>query len=157
MKSHELLREVFQDRNPKQVAEEMGVSLSLVYKWAEDDTGGGSGALNPLDRVEALWRATGDERIVEWLCGQAGGFFVKNAIGTRGQSFHLVPATNQVVQEFAMMLSVVARAALDNSINAAEAEQIRSRWEKLKSVTEGFVRGCEQGNFGAITGARDVA
>jgi len=33
MKSHELLREVIQAHNPKAMAEEMGVSVSMVYKW----------------------------------------------------------------------------------------------------------------------------
>ena len=28
-----------------------------------------------------------------------------------------------------------------------EAKSIRARWGKLKSMTEGFVRGCEEGNF----------
>jgi hypothetical protein len=61
-----------------------------------------------------------------------------------------VPATNRVVQEFADMLSVIATAALDNSISVSEAETIRSRWEDLKSVTEDFVRCCEQGKFRLI-------
>ena len=47
MKSHELLREVFQTHNPKQIAEEMGMSVSMVYKWAEPPEQG-SGATNPL-------------------------------------------------------------------------------------------------------------
>ena len=49
MKSHELLREVFQTHNPKQIAEEMGLSVSMVYKWAEPPEQG-SGAANPLDQ-----------------------------------------------------------------------------------------------------------
>ncbi len=35
MESHELLREVFQKVSPKQAAAEMGLSLSMIYKWAE--------------------------------------------------------------------------------------------------------------------------
>jgi hypothetical protein len=35
MESHELLREVFQKASPKTVSGEMGLSLSMVYKWAE--------------------------------------------------------------------------------------------------------------------------
>ena len=62
MKSHELLHEVFESANPKQVAEDLGISVSLVYKWAEPPVQG-SGAANPLDRVEALLRSTKDPRI----------------------------------------------------------------------------------------------
>ena len=35
MQSHELLREVFQKCSPKQVAANLGLSLSMIYKWAE--------------------------------------------------------------------------------------------------------------------------
>jgi hypothetical protein len=38
-------------------------------------------------------------------------------------------------------------AADDNQITQAEAREIRARWEELKTVTEGFVACCEQGNF----------
>jgi hypothetical protein len=150
MKSYELLCEAFQTHNPKQVAEEMGVSVSMVYKWAEPPEQG-SGATNPLDRIASLMNAINDTRIVEWICAQADGFFIKNPKIARLRSYAVIPATNQVVQEFAEMLSVIASAAVDNNITSTEADRIRSRWEDLKSVTEGFVRGCEEGNFGAIT------
>ena len=32
----------------------------------------------------------------------------------------------------------------------AKSKAIRRRWEKLKSLTEGFVRACEKGDFQAI-------
>ena len=35
MQSYELLREVFEKKTPKQVAADLGLSLSMVYKWAE--------------------------------------------------------------------------------------------------------------------------
>ncbi len=153
MKSYELLREVFQTHNPKQIAEEMGLSVSMVYKWAEAPEQG-SGATNPLDRIAGLVNSTGDVRIVEWICTRVDGFFIKNPKVGRTKSYTVVPATNRVVQEFAEMLSVIANAAVDNDISKAEAERIRSRWEDLKSVTEGFVRACEEGNFQTIHGGK---
>lgn len=36
--------------------------------------------------------------------------------------------------------------------HAANANQIRQRWEELKSVTEGFVACCENGNFNPLRG-----
>jgi len=152
MKSHEVLRDVFESCSPKEVAAGMGLPVSLVYKWAEPPTDQGSGALNPLDRVEALMRYTNDQRIIQWLCERVDGFFVKNANVAKSRSYAVVPATNKIVQEFADMLSVIATAALDNSITKGEAEKIRERWEDLKSVTEGFVSCCEHGNFQLITG-----
>jgi hypothetical protein len=146
MESHELLREVFQKASPKQAAAEMGLSLSMIYKWAEPPAST-SGATNPLDRVSALVRCTGDHSIIQWLCHGAGGFFVRNPNANHPHPLHLVPAMNSVVQEFADLLSVMAAAAADSQITAAESKSIRSRWENLKSVTEEFVQCCEGGNF----------
>jgi hypothetical protein len=147
MQSHELLRDVFADANVKEIASSLGLSLSLIYKWAEPTTETGSGTVNPLDRLEALIRATGDERLVQWLCQKAGGFFIKNPESMWPHPLLLVPATNQIVQEFADLLAVIAKAANDSQVTTPEARAIRSRWEDLKSVTEGFVQCCEQGNF----------
>jgi hypothetical protein len=151
MQSHELLHEVFHEASPKQVAADLGLSLSLIYKWAEPpEEGTGSGAANPLDRIQALWRSTGDVRIVQWICQNAGGFFIKNPKTTAPHPDYLIPATNQIVQEFADLLAVIATAASDNTINKREAQSIRARWEELKSVTEGFVRCCEEGSFAPL-------
>ena len=35
MQSHELLRQVFEKCSPKQISSELGLSVSLIYKWAE--------------------------------------------------------------------------------------------------------------------------
>jgi hypothetical protein len=148
MQSHELLREVFQKCSPKQVAANLGLSLSMIYKWAEPgDTAIGSGSSNPLDRIDALLGCTNDRRIVQWICERAGGFFILNPKTTKPHPSYLIPATNEIVQEFADLLAVVASAAADNQITQQEAKQIRARWEELKSVTETFVVCCEEGNF----------
>jgi len=147
MQSHELLREVFQKCSAKQVAADLGLSLSMIYKWAEPDDGMGSGTVNPLDRIEALLRCTSDRRLVQWICQRAGGFFILNPKNNRPHPSFLIPATNEIVQEFADLLAVIATAAADNQITAKEAAVIRERWEELKSVTEGFVTCCEEGNF----------
>jgi hypothetical protein len=149
MQSHELLKEVLKKTSAKQISAEMGLSLSLIYKWAEppvDETG--SGANNPLDRIDQLLRITHDERIAQWVCERAGGFFITNP-KAKEHAYQLIPSTNSIVQEFADMLGVIAVAASDNTITPPEAKAIRRRWEDLKSVTEGFVRQCEEGNFSA--------
>lgn len=150
MQSHEMLKEVLKNTSAKQIAADMGLSLSLIYKWAEPpDQGAGSGAHNPLDRIEQLLRITNDPRIAQWVCEQAGGFFIPNP-RVKVQSVQLIPFTNKIVQEFADMLGVIAVAASDNTITQTEAKAIRRRWEDLKSVTEGFVHGAEEGNFAAL-------
>ena len=150
MQSHELLREVFQKTSAKQISADLGLSLSMIYKWAEPDDGTGSGAMNPLDRIEALWRSTNDPRLVQWICQRAGGFFILNPKTNKPHPDFLIPATNEIVQEFADLLAVIAVAAADNEITQKESKSIRARWEELKTVTESFVVCCEEGNFSAL-------
>ncbi len=148
MQSHELLREVFQKHSAKHIAAEMGLSLSMIYKWAEPpDPAAGSGAVNPLDRIDALQKCSADPRVVQWICQRAGGFYIKNPRTHHPHPEYLIPATNEIIQEFADLLAVIAKAVADDQITADEAVDIRGRWEELKSVTEGFVQCCEQGNF----------
>jgi hypothetical protein len=147
MESHELLHEIFEKKTPKEVSADLELSTSMIYKWAQPPPdNAGSGTANPLDRIEALYQSTGDQRLVQWICQRAGGFFILNPKNAPHPHF-LIPATNQIVQEFADLLAVIATAAADNQITPAEAKQIRARWEELKTVTEGFVECCEEGNF----------
>ena len=147
MHSHEVMKDVLKRTSAKQIATDLGLSLSLIYKWAEppeDDSG--SGASSPLDRVGQLVRSTKDARIAQWVCEQAGGFYIRNP-NDFPQGGPLIPITNDIVQEFADMLATIATSASDNAITKEEARKIRARWEELKSVTEGFVKAAEAGTF----------
>ena len=147
MHSHEVMKEVLKKTSAKQIAADMGLSLSLIYKWAEppeDDSG--SGASSPLDRVGQLIRITKDARVAQWVCEQADGFFIRNPHITPNTQ-QLIPVTNDIVQEFADMLATIATSSADNVITKDEAKNIRRRWEELKTVTEGFVNACERGAF----------
>ena len=150
MQSHEVLRDMFDKCSAKQIAADLDLSLSLVYKWAEPPTPDGPPTGNPLERVAALYRCSQDERLLQWLCQQAGGFYIKNPKTHNAHPDYLIPATNQIVQEFADLLAVIATAAADNQITGKEAKTIRARWEDLKSVTETFVACCEEGNFSPL-------
>lgn len=149
MQSHEVMREVLKKTSAKQIAADMALSLSLIYKWAEppeDDSG--SGASSPLDRVGQLIRITHDPRLAQWVCEQAGGFFIRNPKQLPPDQ-PLIPITNDIVQDFADMLATIAISSADSVITREEAKNIRRRWENLKTVTEGFVHAAESGNFGA--------
>ena len=150
MESHEVLKDAFEKTSPIEVAAALGVSLSLVYKWAQPNTELGSGSRNPLDRIMEVLRLTQDPRIIQWLCQSAGGYFVRNPKSSCKQGFEVVPSTNEIVQQFADLLSIITRASLDNSITPDESEQIRRCWDNLKSFTEGFVKCCEEGDFEQI-------
>ena len=150
MRSHRLLKDVFKDKSVQHVAEQMNLSPSTIYKWAESpDSGSASGIPNPLDRIVALISAADDPRLIRWLCEKSNGFYVKNTNSdTYGSSVqHLAPATSIVVKKFADLLSTVAEAAADSRINPNEAQNIRQEWEKLKQAAEGYVKCCEEGNF----------
>ena len=149
MEAHEVMREILKRVSAKQIAAEMGLSLSLIYKWSEppeDDSG--SGASSPLDRVGQLVRISQDVRIAQWVCEQAGGFYIRNPQDV-APGRPLIPLTNDIVQEFADMLATIATSAADDTITKEEAKNIRARWEELKTVTEGFVRAAEAGAFRA--------
>lgn len=158
MQSHEVLREVLSNTSAKQIAADLDLSLSLIYKWAEPqnpDTG--TSGTNPLERVDQLYQSTKDPRILQWLCHRAGGFFIKNPRTQTERPDHLIPATNRIVQEFADLLAVIATAAADSHINASEAKAIRQRWQELKTETETFVVCCEEGNFAPLKTAATQA
>ncbi|MEM9081000.1 MAG: phage regulatory CII family protein [Verrucomicrobiota bacterium] len=147
MESHEVLKNAFEKTSPKAIASELGVSLSLVYKWAQEQSATGSGSRNPLDRLLEIIRLTNDPTIVEWLCAKNGGYFVRNPESDCNEGFEYLPATNEIVAQFSSLLSRISQAALDNSVDSHEAEDIRQHWDKLKCYAEGFVRCCEEGDF----------
>ena len=146
MESHDVLREAFAKSSPKLVASELGVSLSLVYKWTQPAEQEG-GTANPLDRTASLMKLTGHSAIIRWLCQQAGGFFVKNPAAEGAQQHDLMPATNEILQYFANLLEAVTTAALDHRVTDDESTHIRRHWDELKSFTEEFVRACEEGDY----------
>ena len=148
MDSHEVLKNAFENEaGPKEIAAEMGVSLSLVYKWAQPNTELGSGSRNPLDRVLELFELTGDPKVIHWLCEKAGGYFVRNPKSYCQKGFEVLPATNEIVQQFSDLLSTISQAAADNVITNKESKEIRHSWEELKCYCEGFVHCCEEGDF----------
>jgi hypothetical protein len=147
MESHEVLRNAFSKTSPKAVASDLGISLSLVYKWAEKQSDDGSGSRNPLDRLMKIIELSNDLRIVEWLCQQTGGYFVRNPKSSCEKGFQVLPATNEIVGQFSVLLQQISTAALDHSISKKEAKEIRECWDKLKSYAEGFVRCCEEGDY----------
>ena len=148
MEPHELMKEVLKRTSAKQIAADMGLSLSLIYKWTEPPMKEGGTSGSPLDRIGELVRSTRDPSIPQWICEQAGGFFIRNPKNLPPNR-PLIPLTNDIVQEFADMLATIAQSSADSVITKEEARKIRARWEELKSVTEGFVHAAEKGTFNA--------
>jgi hypothetical protein len=147
MESHEVLRRALRKTSPKAVAADLGVSLSLVYKWAEKPSEDGSGSRNPLDRLLQIIELSGDTGIVEWLCREQGGHFIKDPDVNGHRVEHILPATQEIICQFSDLLTEISDAAEDHSVTPTEADEIRQCWDKLKSYAEAFVRSCEAGDF----------
>ena len=151
MESHEVLKEALKKTSPKAVAADLGVSLSLVYKWAEKPSENGSGSRNPLDRLQQIIELSEDIGIVEWLCRQQGGTFVRDPDINPREQGHVFQRTQQIIGQFSSLLQGISAAVEDHSVCEKEADQIRQCWDKLKSEAETFVRACEAGHFREIT------
>ena len=152
MRSYEVLKRAADSVGVKALAAELKLSTALVYKWCQPsdpkdpDT---SGARNPLDRLADIVRVTKDGNVANWLCHEAGGFFVPNPTDLRESvPTELLVNTQRMVTEFSHFLLTVTRSIEDDGqIEPTEAEQIRNRWEQFKSMVESFTVACEQGVF----------
>ena len=150
MESHEVLKKAVTGIGAKAVAAEMSLSASLIYKWCEPhDTPDAGGADNPLDRIEKVYKLTGDVGPIAWLCQRADGFFAPNpSPGTKRGKLPLVAVTRGILREFSELLGVVSDSLeSDGEVDSQEAERIRREWEDLKSIGESFVHACEKGEY----------
>jgi len=75
MESYEVLRQAFKRIGCKRVAQELHLSPSLIHQWSRGQQGK-SAAVNPLDRLLALHRLTGDDRLLDFVCDRTAGRFV---------------------------------------------------------------------------------
>ena len=152
MRSYDVLRKAADVIGVKALAAKLRLSPALVYKWCQEfdpndpDAGG---TRNPLDRLAEIVEATGDRDVVNWLCHQAGGFFVPNPIPPPSDlSTELIVKTQQLVMEFSRLLTTVSRSIEDDgAIQPDEAERIRDAWERLKRTAETFAVASERGLY----------
>ncbi len=138
MESNEVLKQALRKTSPKAVAAELGVSLSLVYKWTEPAAGDGSGSRNPLDRLQKVIELSGDTGIVEWICQQNGGHFVRNPFVDGSGIEHVLTATQEIISQFSELLSQISAAAIDQSAYQATLMNMKFHPSALK--TEGDLR-----------------
>ena len=153
MKSYEVIRQAVEERGVKAIAAALKLSPALVYKWCEPPSDAGdpdqSGTRNPLDRARELYLLTRDIRLVRWLCNEAGGFFVPNPeTPSIDMDRAIYTHTRGMVRDFSELLDAVTESVEDdNSIDLEEADEIRQKWEDLKSAVERFVIACERGHY----------
>ncbi len=149
MDSYEVLKKSVSDLGVKSVAADLGLSASLIYKWCQPSgTDEASGADNPLDRLARVYELTQDAGPIQWLCQQAGGYYVQNVLQEDLDAIPLLHMTRRIVREFSALLDVLTESIEnDGEIDLREAEDIRLEWEKLKSSAESFVTSCERGIY----------
>lgn len=158
MESHEVLGQSFKELGVKHLASEMGLSVPLLYKWCQPNEGkGDSGAVNPLDRVAEIVRLTGDRRPLEWLCTQAGGFFVADGPPTEAKLPALVQQTHRILKEFSELIEAISTGMADDGrIDRLETKRIREEWQQMKTIVEGFVMACEKGCYDRLLSSSNV-
>ena len=152
MHSYEVLKRAADRISVKALAAVLRLSPALVYKWCQEynpHDPDASGARNPLDRVADIVRETGDREVVNWLCHEAGGFFVANPREIPPNlSTELLVNTQRMVKDFSQLLLTVTKSIEDDGeIEPVEADRIRTAWELFKGTVEAFTVGCERGLF----------
>ncbi len=152
MKSHEVLRAAADVIGVKALANQLKLSPALVYKWCQEsqhEDPDSSGTRNPLDRMAEIVRVTGHTAVINWVCHEVGGFFVRNPLPIRKDTeAELLRTTQVLIQEFGDLLSTVSRSIEDDGrIASNEADRIRDKWELLKYHAESFVVACESGCY----------
>ncbi|MGH7175829.1 MAG: hypothetical protein ACREJC_00485 [Tepidisphaeraceae bacterium] len=154
MKSYDVIRNAVDEPGVKAVAAALKVSPALVYKWceppADSEDPDQSGAKNPLDRVREMYLLTKDIKLIRWLCNEAGGFFIANPVPEIRKTIdeQIYAETRSMVRDFSELLDAVTASVEDDpDVDPEEADEIRQRWEDLKSCVERFVISCERGHY----------
>jgi len=113
------------DQSVPELAEQLGVSPSLVFQWGEPD-----GRRLHADMIPALTEATGDTLLVEWL-NEACGLVAVAAPGGPVDA----AAIGQALKEFGAFIATMASAIEDGRVTRTEMDRIsREGWEVLCCV-----------------------
>ena len=143
MESHEIVKQMLGKVSAKQIASELGVSLSLVYKWAEPASMG-SGARNPLDRTEALMRLCKCQVPLQWLCGRFGGTFQPPPKSQEGGSMDVPPAVGALASHAGGFMSLIGSLLVMRPGDKLEVAELRQQWESSKACIDKMLRAVEQ-------------
>ena len=150
MKSYEVMWAFRKQAGAKMVAGAVGLAKSHTDKWCRPVGAGETGELNPLDRVAQMLALPGGRELVKWLCGKAGGYFVRNPALKVWRALTLLKANAVVIGHIAKFQSHLAQAEQDGRISPAAAEQLRADWDEAKAELESFVCACERGAFRCV-------
>lgn len=155
MESHELLHAVFKKPTPKRVAKHLNLSLASIHQWSRPRKPKGTGVVNPLDRIAAIWELTRDVRLVEWICRMAGGYFVPNPPVRKRAAVALCMEQNALCASLIETLHrIVELSSSAQNISMEQRKRFRAQWEASKSTMETFAWKLERGEFQPLAHCR---
>jgi len=126
-RSNDIMKEVV-GREVKKVAGELNVSPELIYSWQK------SYKSNPIERVIKIFEETQDQRMIEYICNRAGGFFVENT-----ENLDTEATINKIHLEISDVTRALATAWADKKLTLNELVKIQCEFNDLQSALTGFL------------------
>lgn len=139
MEAYELLREVFQPHNIRELAEQEKLSPSSIYKWTE---AGEQHRLNPLEHTARIYRYTRDRRILDWIAEQVGGRFILPAPHQKPSSPPPSPAACPTRRQLEGLRAAVTAELAAAWRSPKPAAQWRRSWKELLAEAERRMTQC---------------
>ena len=101
------------------IAKRMGLGEETVGRYQREPHDGERDYGLPIRRV-ALWnRAVGNDLVVQWLCHDCGGVFVK-VDGESPADMNLVSQVNQMNESSSLVVNKLLKALEDDTLSEAE-------------------------------------
>lgn len=143
-RTQEVLQEIYADHSVKQLASQIEVGISTMYKWAETCD---PDVVSPVERVGCLLEYLGDDdRLIQNLCQRSGGHFVRDKPVVEPVG-GLVPTFCKVEQAWMTTHHSLVDAVATGRINPAQMAVIQRHWEKQKRLMDGLVQAGLRGTL----------
>jgi hypothetical protein len=124
----ELIEQNPNGKSPKQIAAFLGVSIALVYKWAQDPEASGSPI--SLGHAMRLSLYTGDHRLINYFAEELGGVFIPlNPKKTNIKD--CTKALLKLIKEFGELASDSSAALSDGKLTGREKLRIHKGAHEL--------------------------
>ena len=119
-----------------EIADDMGYAESTLYNLINDPD-----RVDFVQRTDALIEATENTLVLEWLCAQNCGIFVRNPeVSLCEVDMSIIP---RALKEFGESIDAIVEALADGKIDKKEALKIRKEWEDVKVLMEQFTLAAE--------------
>lgn len=141
----EVLRDAVKGVNIKELAADLGkvqgketLSKSYVYQQLSARTA------NILQRCEVWLKHEKGDSILQWLCNENEGYFVKRIV-RRGKTDHTIIA--KLMVEFSEVMKAIAESLIDGKVEDKEYRNMRKEWQDVQALMESFFDDVESGKY----------